>query len=170
MPRFPSQLPYITALLLLLMPLGHTQAPADAAVKAKLSMAVARFAELPDAPAAGTLRFCVVSRTDVLLRAFAGLSGQRIGGRSVEIVVIDPVDCDVLFISEGVPEWRSVVRAAGGRALTIGDMAGFMGGGGMIELVLENDAMRFDVNLEAVRQHRIRQPGQVLKLARRVRE
>jgi hypothetical protein len=167
MPRFRSHL--LLAAALLLAPFGHAQAPADAAVKARLSMAVARFAELPDAPTGGSLRFCVVSRADVLLRAFAGLSGQKIGGRSVEIVT-DPVDCDVLFISEGVPEWRAVVRAAGGRALTIGDMAGFMGGGGMIELVLENDAMRFDVNLEAVRQRRIRLPGQVLKLARRVRE
>ena len=55
-------------------------------------------------------------------------------------------------------------------ALTIGDVAGFLVAGGMIELVIENDAMRFDVNLEAVRQRRIRLPGQVLKLARRVQE
>ena len=86
-------------------------------------------------------------------------------------MVVPPAqDCDVLFVSDGVPDWRAQVQDAGGHALTIGDVAGFLVAGGMIELVIENDAMRFDVNLEAVRQRRIRLPGQVLKLARRVQE
>ncbi len=162
----------LTAAGLLLAPqVLLSQGATDVALKARLAMAVARFAERIDAPASGVLRFCVAAKGNAIPRAFAELGGQRLGNRTVEILPVPPAsDCDILYIMEGVPEWQAMMAGAGSRALTIGDVAGFIVGGGMVELVIENDALRFDVNLGAARERRIRLPGQVLKLARRVRE
>jgi hypothetical protein len=157
--------------LLLAPPALLSQGAADIQLKARLAMAVARFAERTDAPASNVLRFCVAAKGNAVPKAFAELGGQRLGNRTVEIVSTPPAnDCDILYVMEGVPDWQARMTAAGARALTIGDVAGFIVGGGMVELVIENDALRFDVNLEAARERHIRMPGQVLKLARRVRE
>jgi hypothetical protein len=142
-----------------------------ATLKARLALAVARFAELPAAQDSTSFRFCVATKAGAIPSAFHQLAGQRIGGRVVEVLQVPgAVGCDVLFVAEGAAEWRAHLRAAGATALTIGEVEGFLAAGGMIELVIENDTLRFDVNLEAARERRVRLPGQVLKLARRVQE
>jgi hypothetical protein len=49
-------------------------------------------------------------------------------------------------------------------------MPGFLAAGGMVELVIDSDAVRFDVNLRALREQHIRLPAKVLSLARQVQE
>ena len=54
--------------------------------------------------------------------------------------------------------------------LTISDTEGFAARGGMVELVDDNDSIRLDVNLRALRASQLGLSSQVLKLARQVRE
>jgi hypothetical protein len=153
--------------------LAATGALADATdgaqVKARVAMAIARFAELPGRSGTGPLRLCLAVR-GAPPTALLALAGEKVGTHGVEVVVGPPFAvCDVIYLHESFIQWRQLLDESTA-ALTIGDTAGFLAAGGMVELVIDNDAVRFDVNLRAVRAQRIRLPAQVLKLARQVRE
>jgi hypothetical protein len=53
--------------------------------------------------------------------------------------------------------------------LTVGDAAGFINQGGMVQLLMANDALHFDVDLGAVHRARLGLSSQAMNLARRVR-
>lgn len=57
-----------------------------------------------------------------------------------------------------------------GCVLTIAESEGFLEKGGIMNLLLPNPKIRFEVSLVAARQSRIRIPAQVLRLAKRVIE
>jgi hypothetical protein len=89
----------------------------------------------------------------------------------VELHLGPPFDsCDLLYIHSSYDTWRVLLDRMGGAVLTVGDVPGFLAAGGMVELVIDSDAVRFDVNLKALRRKRIRLPAQVLSLARQVQE
>jgi hypothetical protein len=54
--------------------------------------------------------------------------------------------------------------------LTLGAVDGFLARGGMVELVVVDDALRFDVDLHALRDSGLVLSSHALKLARRVRD
>ena len=62
------------------------------------------------------------------------------------------------------------MRAGGAPALLVGALDGFAQQGGMVELVNVNDALRFDVNLAALRNAHLGLSSQVLKLARQLHD
>jgi len=157
--------------LLLAVPLAAQAQAVDAdAVKARVALTIARFAQLPESRGGGSLRLCVAVRRPAP-PAILELSRQKVGARIVELQLGPPFDgCDVLYIHSSYDTWRVLLDRMGGAALTVGDVPGFLAAGGMVELVIDSDAVRFDVNLEALRRKRIRLPAQVLSLARQVRE
>lgn len=161
------------AALLFIAPCAWPQGVAsDSAVKARVALAVARFAEMPANAqrATGPLRLCLAVRGKPP-RPFLELAQEKVGAHSVDVQVGPPFGtCDVVYVDSSYGEWRSLLVELRVPALTVGDVPGFLAAGGMIELLIDNDSVRFDVNLVAVREARIRLPAQVLKLARRVRE
>jgi YfiR/HmsC-like len=150
----------------------------EAALKARLTYNLARFAQWPASTFASPsdpLVICVAHASDTVAAAFGALEGQLVAGRPITVVLraegaIRP--CQVLFVQDmgtrGGPAWPAM--AAGAAALTIGDSEGFATRGGMVELVNVNDTLRFDVNLKTLRSAQIGLSSQVLKLARQVRE
>jgi hypothetical protein len=52
--------------------------------------------------------------------------------------------------------------------LTVSDMPGFIEHGGMVQFVLENDNVRFEVNLSAANKSGLALSSQLLKVAARV--
>ncbi len=80
--------------------------------------------------------------------------------------------CDLLFVDSSASRAAAEPLLAPGERpmLTLGATDGFLSQGGMVELVNVNDALRFDVNLRALRGAHLGLSGQVLKLARQVRE
>jgi hypothetical protein len=148
----------------------HAQGAADgAAVKARVALAVARFAEFPAEREPGALRLCLAVRgkaPGVLM----DLAREKVGTHAVEVTVGPPFTaCDVIYMHSNFVEWRQLLAGQHQPALTVGDVPGFLAAGGMIELLIDNDTVRFDVNLSALRGKNIRLPSQVLKLARQVR-
>lgn len=148
----------------------------DAFAKARFTVTVARFVQWPAADLAGdadTLKICVIHNSPALGAAFAGLQGQRVAGRSVNVVPNphEPRGCGLLFIDNSVSHGSAaaVAAAASLPMLTIGAVDGFLSQGGMIELANVNDALRFDVSLKALRSARLDMSSQVLDLARQVR-
>lgn len=157
----------------------RAQAPtSEAEAKVKFTLTLARFVQWPPATLAADaapLRLCVLHNSPAVAAAFAGQQGKLVAGRPL-IVVSDATTpysgCDLLFVD------GSAARAAVGALLgtgerpmfTLGAVDGFLSQGGMVELVNVNDALRFDVNLKALKGAHLGLSGQVLKLARQVRE
>lgn len=142
----------------------------EAALKARVVHNLVRFTQWPASGSeSAPLRLCVATRDPVLLAAFAAQQGLPVGGYRIEVVPYSPAatDCRALFV-HGQAARLPDPSAAG--VLTVGDADGFAARGGMVELVLVNDALRFDVNLAALRGARVQLSSQVLRLARRVIE
>jgi hypothetical protein len=162
---------------------GPTQAqgaPGDAAAKARFTVMLTRFVQWPSGalPAEGApLRLCVIHNSPSVAAAFARHGGESAGGRVVTIVpnpgpVSAAAPCHVVFVdaSAGRQSADAVVRAASAPALLVGALDGFALQGGMVELVNVNDALRFDVNVAALRNAHLGLSSQVLKLARQLHD
>jgi hypothetical protein len=146
------------------------QSPDDSQIKARVALAIARFAEIPDQRQPGPLQLCLAVH-GTPPKPLLALAGEKVGAHGVVVQVGPPfAACDVIYLHESYSEWRRLLEEPRAPALTVGDVQGFLAAGGMVELVIDSDAVRFDVNLRALRLHRIRLPAQVLKLARQVRD
>ena len=165
--------------LLLALTLALCWAPAraqvaDTQIKAAFLVNFAKYAEWPAASFAtpgAPLKLCIVGRDP-----FGDtLRPVTVGGRplSIERAVSDDAlkTCHIAFISESedrrLPRILALLR--GEPVLTVSDIDGFAESGGMIELVLADGRMRFDINLAAANASKFRLSSQLLKLARSVR-
>lgn len=149
----------------------------EAAAKARFTVTLARFVQWPAPPAGAeaVLRVCVLQRSPALAGAFATHEGAAVGSRRLVLVTepgADAAACDVLFVdaSAAAAGGPLLTQVAQRPILTIGAVDGFLGRGGMIELVNVDDALRFDVDMGVVRRAGLNVSSQALKLARRVRE
>jgi hypothetical protein len=162
---------------------GPTQAQGalgDAAAKAKFTVMLSRFVQWPPGvwPAeSAPLRVCVIHNSPTVAQAFARHAGETAGGRVVDIVpnpaaASAAAPCNVVFVdaSAGRHAGDAIVRGSSAPTLVIGAVDGFALQGGMVELVNVNDALRFDVNVAALRNARLGLSSQVLKLARQLFE
>lgn len=147
----------------------------DLAVKVRLTLSLARFTQWPSESAAGEpVRLCVLHKAPEVLEAFRAQQAQALNGRRLlvsDAAGPDGAACQVLFVhASGRPVAAWFEQTVRQSTLTVGDADGFLASGGMVELVAVNDAIRFDVNLAALRAARLTLSSQVLRLARRVRE
>ena len=81
-------------------------------------------------------------------------------------------NCNVLFISTSEKMHLPNILAAlkNQKVLTVSDMDGFAQAGGIINFVTLEDKVRFEINLKAAQQSKIKISSQLLKLARDVIE
>ncbi|MDD5564970.1 MAG: YfiR family protein [Thermoanaerobaculaceae bacterium] len=154
----------------------HPAAP-EYAVKAAFVYNFAKFVEWPKrAPAAlaPALRICVLGADP-----FGGVldeivAGKTIGERTMAVARVERVSetagCAVVYVSasEG-PRLRSVLAAFRGRpVLTVGDTDGFAEAGGIIGLFLEDNRVRFEINVEAADEAHLTISSRLLNLGRLV--
>lgn len=156
----------------------RAQAPAnEAEAKARFTLTLARFVQWPAAAFASDgapLRLCVLHNSPAVAAAFGSQQGVVVAGHPLNVntgAVARPA-CDLLFVDSSAARAAAEPLLAPGERplLTLGAMDGFLSQGGMVELVNVDDALRFDVNLRALRSAHLGLSGQVLKLARQVRE
>ena len=122
------------------------------------------------------LRLCVLHNSPTVAPRSRSHAGRVGGGRTS--LSAQPARCsraaacDLLFVDASAARGgrRRARRCTGAPMLTVGAVDGFLSRGGMVELVNVNDALRFDVNLTALRAAHLGLSSQVLKLARQVRE
>jgi hypothetical protein len=104
---------------------------------------------------------------------------KKIGGRGFVVKRLkwgaDPKDlreCKILFVGASerahVDELVQIVR--GLPILTVGETPGFAERGGVIRLVLEDNKVRFEVNVEAARQAGLTISSRLLTLARIIQQ
>jgi len=100
--------------------------------------------------------------------------GKVIEGHPVEVLIVTNYhlarSCQVVFISASEnAHMKEILSALRGRSvLTVGDSQGFVDAGGMIELLVEDERMRFEVNLHAANEARLKISAKLLSLAKAV--
>jgi hypothetical protein len=157
------------AAILLLAFSGAHAAPSEYELKAAFVYQIAKFVEWP--PTNAPLRLCVVGGNP-FGTSLEGVRGKLVNARKLEIAQLgaagDPRECHLLFIAAGAE--RNLERinalARGAGILTIGDSEGFAQRGVMVNFFLENDKVRFEINLESVRQSGVSISSRLLSLAR----
>ncbi len=140
-------------------------------------MNFARFAEWsPDAVPEGTttLIFCFDGAEDVRIAFEALAEGKEIKGRKVVnrkiSAPMNAQDCHAVFASDSkrIREVELLKTARDVGALTVGDGPDFITCGGMIQLVVDNNRMTFDVNLASVSRAKLKLSSKLLALARHI--
>jgi len=135
----------------------------------------AQFVEWPaDAfrDAAAPLTICVAGQDPFQGEIGQGLRGRTAGGHLVEIKKLrrdeNPRGCHMLFVRAGDRKSASRLLAdlRGSSTLTVGETKGFADVGGVINLVVDENKLRFEINLGAARHTRLKISSKLLALAK----
>lgn len=176
---------HLHAILVSLLTLGfpaHVSAQSDAAeyrIKAAFLFNFAKFVEWP----AGTfgdgkqpITFCTIGEDP-----FRGKLDEVVSGKTIDNHVVqvrhykqppDARGCHVLFIgAEQKNQWASTLEhLKHSPVLTVGEINHFTQERGMIGLILEENKLRFDINLDAARSAQLKISSKLLSLAKVVIE
>lgn len=160
--------------------LGNGQdAPSEYQVKAVFLYNFAKFVEWPSHAAA--------SPSDPIVLAVLGddpfgqtledtLHGKSANGRPIAIRRLKSDKqlngCQIIFVSGSEKDrLREIFRSLrNSEALTIGDSAGFAQEGGIINFVLQENHVRFEVNIDAAERAHLKISSKLLSLAKVVRD
>jgi YfiR/HmsC-like len=151
--------------------------PEEYQVKAVYLFNFGRFIEWPDAAIKGqTFTICVLGEDPFGRVLDTTLAGEAINNRKLVArrigSVRDATNCQILFISSSeasrVAEIVTAMNKTG--TLTVSDTPGFANKGGMIQFVLVENKVRFDVNLTAAEKEGLTISSQLLKVAANVKK
>jgi hypothetical protein len=104
------------------------------------------------------------------------LVGKRVNGRVFLVKrlksVVDLKECHILFVSSSeIAHLAEAIHLVKGMPiLTIGEIPGFAKRGGIINLVLEDNKVHFEVNVEAAKEAELTISSRLLALARIVQD
>lgn len=166
------------AALFAVAPCASVQAapPTEPEVETAFIHNIAKFVEWPVAFRAGdSLRLCILGQSPIT-KAAGPLAGRRIGELVWEVRPVDSranlQGCHVLFIAASESNnLRSILEGIGSSAvLTVGDSGGYAERGIMINFYPEENKVRFEINVDAVRRSGLKVSSQLLKLARIIHE
>ena len=121
-----------------------------------------------------TFQICVLGQNPFGSELTQLTDGKVIEGHPVQVLIVTNYhlarSCQVVFISASEnAHMKEILSALRGRSvLTVGDSQGFVDAGGMIELLVEDERMRFEVNLHAANEARLKISAKLLSLAKAV--
>jgi hypothetical protein len=153
--------------------------PSEYQVKAAYLYNFGRFVDWPaevTTATTGSFTICVLGEDPFGQALDATLAGETRGNQKVAARRIsnpqEAVDCQILFISSSeAKRLNKIIEALGNRAvLTVSDIPQFSQHRGMIELVLEGNRIRFEVNLTATQSAGLTLSSELLKVATAVRK
>jgi hypothetical protein len=148
-------------------------------VKASFVYTVAKFVDWPAAAfetAASPLVFGILGDDPIEDPLHRAASGKTVGGHPVVVVrVTDEKDqalCHVLFIgrSEAARVDGVIERLRDASVLTVGEFDRFAQRGGILRLRLEENMVRFEVNVDAAERAHLQISSKILKLGKVVRD
>jgi hypothetical protein len=161
---------------------AYAPAQSDESAEYKVKLAFlynfAQFIEWPSdafqGPAA-PLVLCVAGQNPFQGEIEHGLRGRRVAGHPIEIRKLNPNDdpraCHIVFVraSEKKVAEKIVAALKQSSTLTVGESKGFADLGGLINLTLDQNKMRFEINLDAAGQSRLKISSKLLALAKIVK-
>ena len=148
--------------------------PGEYEVKAAFLYNFAKFVEWPGGPAGKTIVIGILGSDPFGAVIDFTFEDKVIAGKRFEIRRFQRIDqlqvCHVLFISDSEQKnfGRILEAVRGMPVLTVSDARDFVSAGGVIELVLEDSKIRFDINLSEAKNSGLRISAQLLQLARKV--
>jgi hypothetical protein len=178
-PRRPARtiLAVLAALASACFSVAQTPATAEYELKVAFLFHFAQFVDWPPEAfkdANSALTYCTIGEDPFHGALDATLSGKTIGARSFRVLHFkQPQEiqgCQVLFI--GAQEKKLLPRiladVKGNSVLTVGESEHFVEGGGMIGFLLEENKIRFEINLEAAKRAKLTISSKLLVLAKTV--
>jgi hypothetical protein len=151
----------------------HAQQPSlEYRVKAAYLYNFVKFVEWPAASASGPLTICVTGRNPFGSALAETVQGESLGNRplAVRSVAQPDANCQVAFIPEGTAAAPALRAARGIPVLTVGETPSFLSQGGIINFVVEEGKVRFDINQEAAMRADLKISSRLLRLARSTTE
>jgi hypothetical protein len=126
--------------------------------------------ETPDEP----FRVCVAPDYRITFPLSVELRGFKVKGRKIDVLMVRKEEslknCQVLFIGSAEPKLRArlLESVKGTQMLTVGDDAGFLEAGGILEFAFTGNTIQFAVNLPAAKRAGLKIDSRLLALAQRV--
>jgi len=145
--------------------------PSQEDVQAAYLYNFTKFVRWPAGNIRPTLDICVAGQklyVDTLTRIVAG---EHIGPRSLTVRAVlrteNAAGCDILFIDASAKDrMDSLLSASAGRpVLTVSDMPGFLDRGGMIQFVVQDNRVRFSVDLKPSSRNGVSLSSDLLRVA-----
>lgn len=161
--------------LLLIRSSVAAQDVTEPALKAAYIYNFAKFTEWPPAagPARATFVLCVVGDAAVGEALVRAVKDRALGGVNLSVSLVTsgepPPTCRLLYIS-GVTAGRTAQLVGGLRGLpvlTISDLQGFTGLGGIARFFFHQGQLRFSVNIASAERAHLRISSRLLSLATR---
>ncbi len=158
--------------------LAQISRPNEYQVKAAYLYDFSRFVEWPSQPGndrKDAFAICVLGKDPFGPALDAALAGEMRAGQNLIARRIsnmqDALACRILFISTSEQDRLKEILTAMNKAsvLTVSDIPQFSERGGMIEFVLKDDKVRFDVNLASAMDAGLTVSSDLLKVALKVR-
>jgi uncharacterized protein DUF4154 len=144
-------------------------------VKAAFLFHFAQFVDWPDGAfqeANSPLVYCTIGEDEFKGALEASLLGKKIDAHPIQIrhtkQISEIQGCHVLFLGEGEKKLLPAVMASlrGSPVLIVGESERFVQDGGMIGFFLEENKIRFEVNLESAEKAQLRISAKLLALAK----
>jgi hypothetical protein len=168
------------ALVSLIFLAGGREAPAqenatgEYQVKAAFLYHFSQFVEWPEGTfkeANSPIIYCTLGEDPFRGALDLSLSGKTVGVRALHLKQPQEIrGCQILFIGAGqqklVPSLRT--RFQGNPVLTVGESEHFVQDGGMIGFLLEENKIRFEINLDVAEHAKLKLSSRLLGLAKRV--
>jgi hypothetical protein len=157
--------------------LAGAQAVSEDQVKAAYLYSFAKFVEWPAgtfASPSDPIRLCILNSRSFQTQLNKIAGNKQIAGHPVLVIFVQDAKqargCHELFIdssqSQATPQIIDTLR--GTSVLTVGDTNSFVEQGGIINFIVQDDHVQFQVNQKAALQARLRMNSQLLSVARRV--
>ena len=147
--------------------------PLEYRVKAAFLLNFTKFIEWPEAafPASDSpISICIVGDDPFGAALDQIVEGETANARKVVVQrIAQPLkSCQIVFFGRSEKDVPKLLTALGPGILTVGDGEGFLGKGGMIDLVIDNRRVRFDVNQRAAEAANLKLSAKLLNVARSV--
>ena len=177
--RSPRRVLWAMGVVVLFLSGTRAQSPTagEYQVKAAFLFNFAKFVEWPASSfsdASAPLRICVLGR-DPFGEELRNITKEKtVNGRKLEVSQVFDLQgartCQILFIASSETARLKQIFASlrGTDALTVGDTKGFVEQGGMINFVLENSRVQFEVNRKAAEQGGLKISSKLLSVAKLV--
>lgn len=171
-----------SVLLLLLLATGapagaNARSDLEYQVKAAFLFNFAKFVEWPadafETPQA-PVAICVLGQDPFGESLDHLVRGETVNGRRLVVrrprQFLEVRDCQIVFLAGSESGYQNQILSAleGASVLTVGEDEGFLTDGGVIRFLLEQNRVRFDINLIAAETNRLKLSSKLLRLARSV--
>jgi hypothetical protein len=168
----------LVVLALLITVFATTAQVNEYQVKAAFLFNLARFVEWPPLTAAASREpfgICILGKNPFGSTLDEAVQGKTIGGRVIAVRLISGVQradgCQILFVTSAeARRFKPVAYVLKGKGvLTVGEVPGFIGDGGIVNLSVDGGRLRFEINPGAAEEQQIRISSKLLSLAQIVR-